>query len=146
MKLTIKVRDVPRPGGSKVAGFNRKTGKGFVRAASPHTATWRNSVLHAAILTYKGSPIDKACRVRYVFAFSRPKSHYGSGKNSQVLKPSAPEYHTKKPDLTKLIRSTEDALTGIVWKDDCQTSQYHGEKRYCEPWEHEGCIISIETL
>lgn len=145
-KILIFVQDTPRPGGSKIAGFNRKTGKSFVRAANPHTATWRDSVRHAGLLVYKGRPIEAACLVKYCFYFTRPKSHYGSGKNSQILKPSAPKHHTKKPDLTKLERSTEDALTGIIWKDDCQVMECQKEKKYCEPWEIEGCQIEIETL
>jgi len=30
--------------------------------------------------------------------------------------------HAVKPDLTNLVKSTEDALKGIVFKDDCQVT------------------------
>lgn len=144
MIIKIEVRDTPRPGGSKRAFYHK--GKTWVVDANKHTKTWRDSVRTAALLAYKGQPIIKACRVEYIFSFARPLSHFGRGKNSQILKSLAPEYHTKKPDLTKLIRSTEDALTGIIFKDDSQCCIRSDEKRYCEPWEFEGCVIRIRTL
>lgn len=55
-----------------------------------------------------------------VFHRQRPAGHYGSGRNARVLKPSAPSWPTGKPDLTKMTRAAEDALTGLVWGDDSQ--------------------------
>lgn len=54
------------------------------------------------------------------FRMKRPKSHYGTGKNSDVLKPSAPYYHTIKSDIDNLLKLVMDCLSGIVWVDDCQ--------------------------
>jgi Holliday junction resolvase RusA-like endonuclease len=143
-KILIFVQDTPRPGGSKRA-FSHK-GRAWVVDANEHTSTWRNSVRAAALSVYRGRPLHQAVRVKYIFYFNRPRCHFGSGKNSQILKPSAPEHHTKKPDLTKLERSTEDALTGIIWKDDCQVVKCEKEKKYCEEWETEGCQIEIEVI
>jgi Holliday junction resolvase RusA-like endonuclease len=56
------------------------------------------------------------------FYMPRTKSHFGTGKNAGTVKPSAPTYHTAKPDLDKLVRCVKDALTGIAWKDDAQVS------------------------
>ena len=70
--------------------------------------------------------------VEMMFYLSRPKSHYGTGRNHRKVKPSAPRYHTKKPDLTKIIRSTEDALTGIVWRDDSQIVARDSGKLYAD--------------
>lgn len=55
--------------------------------------------------------------------------------------------HTVKPDLSKLIRSTEDALTSIVWIDDAQIVE-HGpmRKRYITNGESPGAKITIELL
>ena len=36
--------------------------------------------------------------------------------------------HTKKPDLSNIIKSVEDALNGIVYADDAQIDRY-GESR-----------------
>jgi len=54
------------------------------------------------------------------FYFKRPKSHYGTGKNADKLKTSAPVYHTKKPDIDNLKKFVLDVLNGQVWNDDAQ--------------------------
>ena len=56
------------------------------------------------------------------FVFPRPKSHYGSGKNADVLKPSAPKHCVSRGngDIDKLSRSTLDGLSvsagEVYWK------------------------------
>jgi Holliday junction resolvase RusA-like endonuclease len=50
--------------------------------------------------------------------FLRPKSHYGTGRNSAILKPSAPKYHIAKPDGDNLLKFYLDAGQGILWMDD----------------------------
>lgn len=40
--------------------------------------------------------------------------------------------HTKKPDLSNLIKFTEDALNGIVWEDDSFISEIESRKFYSE--------------
>lgn len=52
------------------------------------------------------------------FTFKRPKSHYLKAG----LRVDAPRccYPAKRGDVDKLIRSTLDALTGIVFRDDAQ--------------------------
>ena len=52
--------------------------------------------------------------------FLRPKSHFGSGKNSDKLKPSAPVYHKNTPDHDNLVKFYADAMIGIVYYDDRQ--------------------------
>lgn len=70
--------------------------------------------------------------MRIQFCFSRPKSHFRTGKNAHLLKADAPENHIQKCDLTKLVRCTEDALTGIAWKDDCQVVERMERKGWSE--------------
>jgi Holliday junction resolvase RusA-like endonuclease len=66
------------------------------------------------------------------FWFQRPKSHYGTGKNSGLLKDSAPKYHTSRPDRDNLDKLVLDALTGIFWKDDSTICQGSISKMYSE--------------
>jgi len=47
-------------------------------------------------------------------------THMGTGRNAKKPKPSAPEYHTKTPDVDNLAKFVMDALTGLFWKDDSQ--------------------------
>ena len=49
----------------------------------------------------------------------------------------------KKPDVLKLARSTEDALTGLIWMDDAQVWEMQILKRYSEGL---GADITVETL
>ena len=64
-------------------------------------------------------PADYAVKLSLQFYFSRPKAHFGTGKNSHQLKPLAPDTHRQTPDLDKLIRLCSDALeiAGVL-KDD----------------------------
>jgi Holliday junction resolvase RusA-like endonuclease len=91
-----------------------------------------------------------AVKVTVNFVIQRPKNHYGTGKNSNILKHSAPKmFHTQKPDAAKLYRSTEDALTGILWKDDCQVAVVGLAKYWTDSvkgTEHQGCKIAVEPL
>jgi Holliday junction resolvase RusA-like endonuclease len=64
------------------------------------------------------------------FCFARPKSHYGTGKRSNILKPSAPLCHIQKPDRTKLLRCIEDAFKGVLWEDDSQVISGAVSKRW----------------
>ena len=74
-------------------------------------------------------------RLKCEFIFPRPKGHYGTGRNSGKLKPSAPAEHTKKPDVSNLIKFPEDILNGIAWHDDSQIIRIEAKKRYVEEGE-----------
>ncbi len=75
-------------------------------------------------------PLEGPLRARIVFAMPRPKSHYRTGKYSNFLKESAPMYHIIKPDSDNLIKFCFDALSGYVFKDDCQIAVVETEKVY----------------
>jgi len=69
---------------------------------------------------WKEKPIEGNITLRVAFIMPRPKSHYGTGKNSGAPKPSAPTYHTQKPDLDNLVKFVKDCLNGVCWRDDSQ--------------------------
>ena len=119
---------------------------------SKRVKPWRQDVKEAALNHYDGEVIDQAVEIEIIFLFTRPKSHYGTGKNAKKLKPSAPVFVTSKGigDIDKLQRSTYDALSessgGIVIKDDALIVQNRNMKRYCVEGEHQGAKITIRTL
>lgn len=79
------------------------------------------------------------------FFFQRPKSHFGTGRNSGNLKPSAPREHVQKPDLSKLIRAAEDALSGIVYRDDSQVYRFGARTGKYWTTQQERAEFAIET-
>lgn len=120
---------LPAPQGSK-----RHVGNGVMIESSKHVKPWRESVKWAAREAADASGwvmADGPVVLSVVFLFLRPKNHYGAGKNSGVLKKDAPIYITRTPDLSKLIRSTEDALVDAgIMRDDSLIVEIGVFKRY----------------
>ncbi len=153
--LTFFVPGLPKPGGSKTATVIRRKGGEIVmnngrplvttRDDAKGNAEWKQEVRFNARLAYKADPLHGTLRVTWRFVMPRLKGHYGSGKNAGKLKPCAPQFHTVKPDLTKLIRSTEDACTGTIWADDATIAEFGPGT--CKLYgERPGVHITVETL
>lgn len=132
------VPGIPRPGGSKKGFYIPKLNRVVITEDNPKSKDWRNSVAWAASEVIK-TPLTGPLEVRFLFLMTRPKGHFGA----RGLRPSAPLYPIVKPDVTKLIRSTEDALKGIAWVDDSQVARQQGEKTYAD---RAGCWIVIREL
>lgn len=124
--IVVTVHGRPAPQGSKSFKGRGTSGKGVMVEASKHVKPWRTDVKHAALAaTPDGFELlDGPLAVSMVFTFPRPKGHYGTGRNAGVVKASAPPRPAGIPDLSKLARSTEDALTGVVWVDDARVVEY----------------------
>ena len=75
-------------------------------------------------------PMEGPLKLTAIFYMPRPKSHYGTGRNADKLKPSASRYPTVKPDLDNLLKFYCDVLNGLAWNDDSQVVIKIGEKRY----------------
>lgn len=152
MKLLFFADGEPAPGGSKTAFalcdkagklIIKKNDKGRERPVLMYSddsvgnkkwrqiVAWRgkSAMQHAGFQLFAG-------RIRLTIEFLMPRG-----------KTVTREHHTIAPDLSKLIRSTEDAMTGIVWVDDCLITD-HGpmRKRYVKPGEQPGAHIMVESL
>jgi Holliday junction resolvase RusA-like endonuclease len=66
------------------------------------------------------------------FGMPRPKSHYGTGRNSGKLKKSAPEHPGIKPDIDNFIKFVFDLFNDRVWEDDKLVVRTMCEKAYAE--------------
>ncbi|MFI5202203.1 MAG: RusA family crossover junction endodeoxyribonuclease [Candidatus Kapaibacterium sp.] len=129
--IQIRVHGKPQPAGSKRGfAFKRKTGGTGVAItdANPKSRDWKNTVSYEARAAYSGELLTCPIRLTLTFFLARPKHHSGT----KGLKPSAPRHVTTKPDVLKLSRGVEDALTGIVWVDDSQIVSEHLYKFYGE--------------
>ena len=129
--ITICIPGIPKPGGSKKSFPHSKTGKIVTIDACKMNKDWRNTVSIYAKQAYKEKPLSGPLKLKIVFLMPRPKNHYKKVKGfGTKLKDDAPLYHTIRPDITKLIRSLEDALTGIIWNDDAQIVNQSSTKIY----------------
>ena len=120
--LSLVVYGRPAPQGSK-----RHLGKGVMVESSKHVKPWREDVRAAALGAIEhcanrgcdsladGYPLDGPIVVRMVFTVAKPK-------NAPKTRRTWP---ATMPDLSKLARSTEDALTSAgVWRDDARVVEY----------------------
>jgi len=128
----------PQPQGSK-----RHLGNGVMVESCKNLKPWRYLVQQAAVAvnhpTITG-PVSLSC----VFLFPRPKSHFTI---KGTIKPSAPTFHSVKPDGSKCLRSTEDALVDAgLLQDDARIAISSYTKRYATPTEHPGALITIIPL
>lgn len=78
------------------------------------------------------TPYATPLQVDLRFYFTRPKSHYKTGKNAHLLKDNPPEYHTARPDVDNLSKFVMDALNKIYWKDDSYIVNLNVQKMYSE--------------
>ncbi len=113
--------------------------------SSKNVKPWRQDVKYAALAAKPtGWDTAPAMALSVVFKFQRPAYHLG--KNG--LRPSAPQHCTsaRNGDIEKLVRSTHDALTGVLFDDDRQVVTLNATKRYCVEGEQPGAIITLTAL
>ena len=155
----IMIHGRPAPAGSKTSQVVRdrkgqvvwyKTSGGaerpvlVTRPASKYQKPWQYAVQIQLRAAWYGEPLHGPLAVTMEFIFRRPASHYGTGKHRSQMKPSAPKAMTSTPDLSKLIRATEDGCTGIAWQDDRQIVATLAGKQWSR--DESGCIITIARL
>lgn len=78
---------------------------------------------------FNESPLACPVRVEYDFFFKVPDSISKKKKEQMIL---GSILHTKKVDVTNLIKFTEDCLKGVVIVDDSQVVELSGRKKYSE--------------
>lgn len=151
--ITITIYGNPVPAGSKTPwNPRRKDGTLVLRAdGRPVIATmdstkrkggeWKQAIAAAARDAYEGDLLDGPLRVVIRFFRPRPKGHFGKrGMSKAGMESVAP---TTKPDVLKLARAVEDALTGVVWRDDSQIVCELLSKDWGEPAR---CEVTIEPF
>lgn len=125
------VMGTPAPQGSK-KGFARN-GRVMMVESSKKVGPWREAVVAQCQRDgLAGRMMTGPVSVDLLFLLPRPKGHYGTGRNADVLKPGSPKYPTGKPDTDKLARAVMDALVQAgVLKDDSQVVALDARKAYC---------------
>lgn len=132
----------PRPW--KRTGFNRTTGAHFatrkdLAAREPVAVAW---VQQTENYTFGDAPV----RIAIEFVFERPASHFGTGRNAHLLKPSAARFPGKNlGDLDNLTKLVKDALNGVAYLDDSQIVGWlePNGKRWAAPGERTHTRVEI---
>ena len=140
VRLDFFVPGDPAPQGSK-----RYLGDGRMVESSKRVAPWRADIRSVAEAVMK--PRHEALwaapvYVQLDFYLSRPKSHYGTGRNAQKIKESAPKW-PGRPDVDKLARAVLDALTGLVIADDSTVVELRASKSY---GRRPGVAVLVEEM
>jgi crossover junction endodeoxyribonuclease RusA len=120
-------------------GSKRHVGNGVMLESCKRVKPWRLLVAEAAVRA--GVPLIRGpVTMSVVFLFARPMGHF---RKDESLKPSAPKHHAVRPDGSKLIRSTEDALSKLLYEDDSRIVTGTWHKRYCVEGERPGAVITV---
>lgn len=117
--IDIVVYGTPAPQGSKRFVGTTKSGRGILVESSKKVRPWRDDVKNAAEDWLDQQPVrttlDAPLRVSMVFTLRKPAS---APKRRRT-------WPDRYPDLSKLVRSTEDALSAAgLWADDARVVEY----------------------
>jgi len=148
--IDITVYGIPAPQGSKRFVGLGKSGKGKMIESSKAVKPWREAVKWTAMEVMAGKsvsigasygPVAGPLRVQMTFTLPKPAS---APKKRQ-------KWPDRKPDLSKLVRSTEDALTDAgVWEDDSRVVDLVAAKRYPgegrDALDRPGAVIRIMAV
>ena len=110
---------------------------------------WKAAIRLATYARCNGIQIDAASPVRLALRFQmqRPRSHFGTGRNANKLKPTAPTYCLTTPDLDNSEGAVMDAITESgLWIDDKQVCDMRSMKVYTGRDEVPGVWIDIEAM
>jgi len=123
---------VTRRGGRSVSFMPTKTRKYMNRVASAFNLTGAQMIIGAVSLNI----------TEYR---NRPQYHYGTGRNEGLIKGQYKQvFCTTKPDCSNTMKSIEDALNGLAWKDDAYVVDVTHCKRYANVGERVGVFVTIE--
>jgi Holliday junction resolvase len=119
----------PAPQGSKRNFGTTRLGRTVMVESSEKVTPWRADVMTGCRLALEQAgfpaPMDGPIVARMIFTFNRPRSHYRTGRNAHLVRAGAPSEPYNPPDLSKLLRATEDALKAAsVIRDDARIVEY----------------------
>lgn len=159
----------PAPGGSKTAIPARRGKQGplviknqrivgnavyghpvmmMIDAGGAGNVKWKKACAAAVQKHWHHPPLEGPLILEVTFVVARPKNHYRTGKFSSELRIDAPVVPfagaRSAPDVTKLGRSTEDALTQAkLWNDDCQVVEQMFRKVFAKSASKTGAIVRV---
>lgn len=133
--VTFEVVGIPAPKGSTKAFMPKGARFPIVTHDNPRTRWWQHLVSDQAQKVATGDLFVGPVMLWAKFYLPRP-----------ISLPRKVAGHTKKPDLSKLVRCIEDALTGILLRDDAQIVEIHTAKYYAAPDKPARAVITVEDF
>jgi Holliday junction resolvase RusA-like endonuclease len=135
MKETLRLEVPGEPISGSQLKFNRSSGTAYrPKAHSQRVFTIHEYAANAVPeeeRPYFGNGIMVWISVEFYFPYR--KSDYRTGKYSDVLKDSAPEFVIGNKDLDNLLKPLKDGLKGVAISDDKQIVMYTGiVKKYSQ--------------
>ena len=85
-----------------------------------------------SIQNFPSEKMTKPIKCMLNFYCKRPKNHYKTGKNANILKESSPKYNTNNKDLDNMVKFVLDALNNKLYEDDRQIFEITCSKLYSE--------------
>lgn len=133
--ITFRVYGIPQTKGSTKAFM--RPGMRFPVVTNDNTKNknWAATVSAEAMRVRPTALLLGPLKLDLVFHLPKPK----------YLPKRRISWPTKKPDLSKTTRSVEDALTGIIWRDDAQIVQSTQAKIYSDSPGVEITVAPMET-
>lgn len=140
-EVAFRVLGKPAPAGSK-RGFV-VGGRVVLTDASKATKPWQ-ALVQAVAIECMGDrpPLEGPLRADLTFIERRPKSHF-TAKGELTAEGRRKRFPVKAPDRLKLARAVEDALSGVVYRDDSQLVAGETRKEYGE-WD--GVLIHVQEV
>jgi Holliday junction resolvase RusA-like endonuclease len=133
--LHVVVYGSSKPAGSKRAfRWKAKDGRSGVSVtdANPKARGWKEQIAQVVGEEMAGRELlDGPLSLRLRFVVARPKGHFGA--NGLNAKGRRTPYPAVRPDVLKLARGVEDAMSGVAYRDDALIVTEVLEKRYGEP-------------
>lgn len=122
----------------------RATGRGrFIRVYDPpKTAKFKRELKQLATEMYHDAPLEGEIYLKVVFYQKIQKS---VSKKEHDRRASGIHRPIVKPDLSNYLKSFEDALNGILWKDDAMIVHEEIDKYYSDKPRIEVEIYAKET-
>lgn len=112
--------------------------------ANDEAKPWKKIVAYYAGKAYSGPLLTGPIRVTFRVLRDELKSHLNS-KGERNAEGRKYPYPTSAPDVLKCSRGVEDALTGVIWKDDAQIVDERLTKEWCKRGQN-GVHILIQTI
>lgn len=142
--ITFFIPGIPKTAGSKRAFMRPGMRFPVVVDDCKQSRPWKS---HVTMVAHEALPLEFGLltgplKLTLAFQRTRPKGHFKKDGSLSTEGHRNP-FPTQKPDVLKLARAVEDALTQIVWADDAQIVQEVLSKVYADKY---GVRVTIEMV